>query len=353
MMVNSEMIKLARESRGISQSELCDALQIAQGTISKIENKIIECSDELLDKISTALNYPRSFFFRTEKIFPSSILYYRRKITVARKILSRAEARMNIIRMGAEKLLEQVELPETQLPKWDVGQHGTPELAAKFLRERWRVPKGRIDNLTALLEKNGIVIIHFDFETEKLDGLSYYTEKGQPIVFVNRSLPGDRLRMTIAHELGHLYMHIGQPIELDRDIEKEAFAFASEFLVPLDEFLPEAQFIDLKFLSNQKRYWMVAMSALVMKCKNNNIITDNQAKYLFAQLSAMGYRKSEPAELGVEREKSTIINALIELYRNELGYSTTEIASITHLNEKDFEREFNLEPFGLRVIRRN
>src|SRR5690606_18488416 len=151
--------------RGLSQSELCEKLGIAQGTISKIENKLMDCSGDLLNKISTFLNYPISFFSRTEPIFPSSILYYRRKISVGKKVLSRSEARMNIIRMGVEKLLEQIEIPDNTLPKWDVDKMGGPDLAAKFLRESWRIPKGRIENITRLLEKHGIVVFHFDFET--------------------------------------------------------------------------------------------------------------------------------------------------------------------------------------------
>jgi Zn-dependent peptidase ImmA (M78 family)/DNA-binding XRE family transcriptional regulator len=351
--VNSEMIKLARESRGFSQSELCEELGIAQGTISKIENKLIECSEELLNKLSAFLNYPISFFWRTEPIFPSSILYYRRKITIGKKLLSKSEARMNIIRMGVEKLLEQIEIPDNTLPKWDVEKMGSPDLAAKFLRDLWRLPKGRVENVTKILEKNGIVVFHFDFETDKLDGLSFFTEKAQPIIFVNMRLPGDRLRLTIAHELGHLMMHIGQPITLDRDVETEAFQFGSEFLVPFDELRLEFTMMDLKWLANQKRYWMVSMSSLIYKGKEKKMITDNQAKYLFSQMSALGYRKSEPAELGVEREKPSLINSIIELYKSDLGYSTEEIAASLHISIKDFQSEFNLQPHGLRIIRKN
>lgn len=351
--INSELIKLARESRGLSQSELCDKLNITQGTISKIENKLIECSDDLIEKISAYLNYPESFFRRNSKVFPSSILYYRRKISVGKKVLSKSEARMNIIRMGIEQLLNQVETPENSLGQWDVDSMGSPELAAKFLREKWRIPKGRIGNLTKVLERNGIVVFHFDFETNKLDGLSFITEEGQPIIFVNKNLPGDRLRLTLAHELAHLFMHIGQPIQLDRDIEKEAFSFASEFLVPLVEFRANFSFIDIKFLASQKRYWMVSMFFLVYKSRETKLITENQAKYLFAKMSAMGYRKIEPVELAVEREQPQMIKEIIELYRNELDYSISELASIIHISVKDFESDFNLEPLGLRVLRKN
>jgi Zn-dependent peptidase ImmA (M78 family)/transcriptional regulator with XRE-family HTH domain len=353
MTINSEMIKLARESRGLSQAELCEQLNVAQGTISKIENKLIECSNQLAEQIATKLNYPVSFFSRKEHIFPSSIMYYRRKITLGKKVLNQAEARMNIVRMGIERLLENVELPELSIGRWDVERHGSPTMAARFMRETWRVPKGRIDNLTNLLESKGIVVFHFDFGSEKLDGLSFYAEKGQPIIFVNKTLPGDRLRLTIAHEMGHLYMHIGQQVSLERDIEEEAFEFASEFLVPLNEFNALASTVDLRFLSDQKRYWKVSMSALVFKARKNNLISENQAKYLFQQMSALGYRKSEPPELGVEREQPTLLKSTIDLYKKQLGYSSEQIASIVHLSMKDFDGEFDTQPFGLRLLRRN
>lgn len=347
------MIKLARESRGLSQAELCDKLQVAQGTISKIENKLIDCSADLAELIATTLGYPISFFYRTELIFPASMHYYRRKLTLGKKILNKAEARMNILRMGIERLLTEVEIPEPSFGRWDVEQHGNPTMAARYLRELWRLPKGRIDNITSLLEQKGIIIFHFDFGSERLDGLSFYTEKGHPIIFVNKALPGDRLRLTIAHELGHLYMHIEQRVSLDRNVEDEAYEFASEFLVPLDEFSATATTIDLKFLSNQKRYWKVAMSALVVKARKNNLITENQAKYLYSQLSVLGYRKSEPIELAVEKEQPTLLKSVIELYRKDLGYSSEQLAATVHMSMKDFDLEFDTHPFGLRLLRRS
>ncbi len=351
--INSEMIRLARESRGLSQSELCEKLSIAQGTVSKVENRLIECSEDLGLRVANLLDYPMSFFYRQAAIFPSSILYYRRKITASKKGLSKAEARMNIIRMGIETLLENVEVAEHTLGQWNVETMGTPELAAKFLREKWRVSKGRIENLTALLEKNGIFVFHFDFESEKLEGLSFFTEKSQPIIFVNRTLPGDRLRLTLAHELGHLFMHIGQPMTLERDVEKEAFAFASEFLVPLAEFKTNARYIDLKFLAAQKMYWMVSMSSLVYKASDQGLLSPNQAKYLFSQLSALGYRKAEPSDLNVKREMPTLIKTIVDMHKKDLGFTSEEIAGMLHLSFREFETEFNVEPFGLRVIRRN
>ncbi|MBK7012326.1 MAG: ImmA/IrrE family metallo-endopeptidase [Xanthomonadales bacterium] len=45
------------------------------------------------------------------------------------------------------------------------------------------------------------------------------------MIFINKDVPGDRWRFTLAHELAHLVMHdIPKP-----DMEDEADEFASEF----------------------------------------------------------------------------------------------------------------------------
>ena len=45
-----------------------------------------------------------------------------------------------------------------------------------------------------------------DFGSPRLDGLSQWIDD-HPIMLVNASPPTDRIRWTLAHELGHLVMH--------------------------------------------------------------------------------------------------------------------------------------------------
>ena len=234
------MIKLARESRVISQSELCDKIVVGQGTISKIENNLLPATDEVVEKLSQYLKYPKSFFCQTASIYPASVIYYRRRITVLKGVLYQAEARMNIVRLNMERLLESVELKERNMLSWDIEEHGGIEKAAMILRERWRIPNGRIDNLTKIAEDNGIIIVHFDFGTHKIEGLSMYTNTGHPIVFINNRLTTDKQNLTLAHEIGHLILHFGKSISLERDVEKEAFIFGSNLLFPYYDF--EASF---------------------------------------------------------------------------------------------------------------
>ncbi|UPK67943.1 helix-turn-helix domain-containing protein [Chitinophaga filiformis] len=349
--INPEMIKLARESRGYSQNELCTLLGVAQGTISKIENAVMQPSEEVLSKLAQVLDYPVSFFSQPDYLYAPSYIYYRRRISMSKKSLAISEAKRNIIKLGLEKLLNSVDLPETNLFRWDVEDHGPIEQAAQLLRERWKLPRGKVDNISKVVEDNGIIIVLFDFEGEKVDGISLYTEKNHPVIFVNSTLPGDRFRLTIAHEVGHLILHFGKPIAETRDVEKEAFLFASELLVPTAEFRKDFDHLDFRALTNLKLYWKVSMSSLIYKAKQTGLITENQGKYLFAQLSALGYKTKEPLELNIPRETPTLLKEILQLHKEELGYSDEELSRLVHLNATDFKNYYQTDFQRLRIVR--
>lgn len=80
-----------------------------------------------------------------------------------------------------------------------------------------------------------------------ISGMLYRSE-GRAVVGVNSAEPPTRQRFTIAHEIGHLLLHEGRPLIVDRHVrvdrrdsssstgtkreEVEANAFAAELLMP-------------------------------------------------------------------------------------------------------------------------
>ena len=61
-MINGKSIKLARESRGLSQSKLSELLGVTQATLSRFEKGALTVTPEFVSKIAQALNYPATFF---------------------------------------------------------------------------------------------------------------------------------------------------------------------------------------------------------------------------------------------------------------------------------------------------
>lgn len=342
---NPEMIKLARESRGLTQKDLCEAMGIKQGTVSKIENSLLPFSDEIAERVAKTLNYPTSFFAQKNDTYPLSPSYYRRIVSVPSKALQQVEAKLNVARMCIERLLSSVDCPEANLFSWDVDNSGEPERAAQLLREQWRVPKGPIKKLIQILEDNGIIVVAFEFGVEGVEGFAMRTALNVPIIFFNRHLKGDRRRLTIAHELGHLIMHIRRILPESRDLEDEAFRFATEFLVPESEFSKSFnKKLDLATLANLKRYWHVSMRSLIYKAEKRGLITSNQSRYLWQQMARNNYIKREPEGLDVPIENPTLIREVIEVHEQELGYSLSEIAASVFLTEKEFSVSFLTEP---------
>jgi len=97
-----------------------------------------------------------------------------------------------------------------------------------------------IDNLSRLLEDQGIIISSFDFGTDRVDSRSMLTGDNQPIIFLNRNSLSDRHFFWLAFELVHLIMLIFCTVAHDRDINHpEANLLAAEFLMPAKDILPD------------------------------------------------------------------------------------------------------------------
>lgn len=346
MEINREIIKLARESRGLSQKDLSLKLGIKQGTLSKIENEFLSVDEDLVDKFVQVLDYPISFFYQKRDVHLVAG-HYRKKITLPLKEVRMQQSKMTILEWHLEKLIGSVELPEANLPKWNCDYDGGADMCANYIREYWKISRGRIDNITKLIEDNGIVVIPMDLG--KLDGLSVFSESGVPVIFVNKFMSGDRHRFNLAHELGHLIMHFAQKIDETRDIESEAHLFASEFLIPSKEIRPHLVRINIEKLAELKSYWKVSMQAILVKSyKQLSALTQNQYHYLWKQMSSLGYRRKEPIHIPVE--KAHLIKEIIDLHLEELEYSKAELTALLNITEKEFDKLYLNNENNLRIL---
>lgn len=94
----------------------------------------------------------------------------------------------------------------------------------------------------------GAVVSYQPFDSDDISGLLYRTEGAAPVIGVNSTNAKVRQRFTIAHELGHLHLHAGHSLILERQMhvnfrdatsattsnkeEAEANQFAAELLMP-------------------------------------------------------------------------------------------------------------------------
>ena len=233
-MTNGRCIKLARESRGLSQSKLAELLGITQATLSRIEKDVIAVTPNSIIKIARVLNYPESFFEKEIRIAGESTLFYRKRASMTVGDLSVLESKISILSKSIDELMESIDIPELRIPSVEPTIENSPKEIAYKIRNYLGVPSGPIDNIVSLLEKNGVIVMFLDVnDMEKFDGLTTFTMKA-PVIWINRNIPNDRKRFSLAHELGHLVMHLrSEDLEKsEKQKELEANEFAGEFLMP-------------------------------------------------------------------------------------------------------------------------
>lgn len=330
--VNHNMLILARLIRGLSQSEIADRLGMSQPQVSKVEQRLITVSHEIAECYGKKLSFPVEFFYQHGEIFPSYISLFRKKQSLGKGETDQINALLNIQYLNLCKLLEQVEV-DVDVPFMDLESYISPSDVARALRLYWKIPNGPINNLTTILERAGIFVLYLDVATNKFDGIRFVADQNLPIIAVNKNVPPDRFRFTLAHELGHLIMHrVVTPTADD-----EASLFASEFLTPSDQ-ITFPKRIGLEHLADLKRYWKVSMASLAYKAKQNGAITQRQYQYLFTQLSQLGYRLREPVELDPPQEIPSLISRIMRIHLEQLNFSKQDLMSLFTLSENDFQQ---------------
>lgn len=338
--INNSILALARESRGLTQSELVKHVpNLNQGNYSKMEKGMLKIPVETLNNIARILNYPISFFYKKSVNTPISSFYYRKRVTIPKKQLMVLEAQLNIARMLVDELLESIDIPNFVLPRFKISDAFTASQAAVTVRDFLKLPVGPIKNLVKVLEAAGVIVYFIDTDVEKFDGITLVTDKGYPIIFINSALSNDRKRFTIAHELCHLIAHIPfSPLPHYQDEEAEANEFAGEFLMPYLEC--RFDLLDLRYsqLSMLKSYWKISKAAIIRRAKDIDAITNEKYQYLFIELSRSGERKKERDNVDID--DPTILNKILDVYKNELGYTKKDILTTLSISHSDYKHYF-------------
>ena len=334
--MNTKMLLLARESRGYTQQELADKIGLSATTVSKMEAHELNVLPETLRLIAEVTNYPASFFSQEGEVVPENVAY-RKRATVAQKFLTSVTSGVNIVRLNAQYLTRALKIPVPELPTLSVTDEATPAILAKKLWKLWDIQPPTIENLTSLIESKGIAIASFDFGTERVDSRSIFTDDRYPIIVLNSTMLGDRLRFSLAYELGHLLMHTSNDGAWDRDVSHEANLFAAELLMPESEIRKDfSDGVTLPLLANLKRKWKVSMISLLYRADDLGFITPNQKRYLLNQFNTMGIRRREPVELDVAKEVPTLINNWLTEYQTQNDLNPETLAESLHLSMADF-----------------
>ena len=341
MSFNPDMLILAREMRRLTQARLAALSETSQGAISKAENRQTSPSDDALDAWARALSVPRSFFERDAHVSTVPATFFRKRASLAATDAKQIVATIAVRTWQIEKLASSVEMPDPDVSSLAPGDTLSAAQIARELRSAWSLPPGPIENLTGALEAAGILVFLVPgLNSPRFDGLSVWRHRAgsAPIMFLNGAVPMDRLRFTMAHELGHIVMHHHQPLP-PLSCEDEADEFAAEFLMPASDIGPHLSGLTIGKLAQLKMHWRVSMQALLVRANSLRRISDTQSKRLWRRMSALGYRREEPVTL--PPEEPGLLQELIRVHREDLGYSHEELAQVVGMLPQEFRQAYS------------
>lgn len=346
-------IRQARLIAGLSQKELAEA--VTQGGLA--------ISPAAISGYETGKSHPPiDFMLNSAQVLGVrvSYLFHQPETTVDwtafRRRSSLGKKGQEAIKAYALDIAElQIELKSALYPSLprrlprEVAVNGLEDAEgiADQVRNDWDVGDRPLDNLVQTAEDRGVIVVAWKGD-EEFDGLSGWCGE-HPVAVINQKKPADRIRFTLAHEIGHLVMENANP---DDDEEQFAHRFAAALLVPADHAIHELGasreslgWEELKYL---KRKYGISMAAWIRRAKDLEIISEECYTELMIDLSSRRWRKSEPGSyLGDEepillRQMATramaegvISPARINTVYPEAVYSSEELAKDYHLNVYD------------------
>lgn len=306
-------LQAARLSRGMSLSTLSKQSGVSTTTLSRLENGRREATGAESESIARALDIPLAALFRrllSDRLGLSG--FYHRKLSRAgAKAVNQIENQCLLDVVAIRELVGMVDLPcPDSVPTIQLDEvKGDPEKAANMLRMKWGIPRGPIANIFETVERAGCIVIHFDFGIPEMDAMYQKAPGVQPIFWVNSRKPLERVRFSVAHELGHLVLHEEEPVD-DGLAERQADAFAAAFLMPRADFRGECPaYVGIPQLVEMKRRWRCSMSAIVRRARDVGRVNERQYKNAMIRMSKEGWGKNEPYPISGE-SPSLLANAV-------------------------------------------
>lgn len=367
-MFNGDRLKFARTYRGISAQELAEKIEVSRQSINQFENYSIDSdknskpSIENIENIAQELKFPVEFFFQKEKEnIKIENTYFRALLSSKKKEKQSQINKAVLITVIYDILQEYLEFPDINIPVVQKENLSDQDIsnAARELRNLWNIGNKPIKDIIFLMENNGLVVTALPTNTEEIDAFTQYikieNKEYMCVVLENEKKSACRRQFSAAHELGHIILHANKinmnEIERSefREIERQANLFASELLLPEEEFKKDLIMpTSLKSYEILKGKWHVSILAMMMRACNLNIITQNQFQYLMKQYTIKNYRKHEPLDNIIEIPQPQTLKRAIEILLTNNIFTPDEFLDELKKREwavdyRDVEELLNLE----------
>lgn len=344
-----QRLRDARVASGKTIKEVAEDLKISAQALSMFELGRCNPSAELFFKLKNMYGLPMSYYNKPyNNSINRSTVYFRSFSAASKRKRDIAEKKAEFISQETVGFMEgKIKFPPVDPLFYKIKQSISiekkrdPEVWAKVIRREWGLQNLPISNLIRELERRGVIVIVISID-DMVDGFSYW-ENNRPFIFVNKHNTAVRLRMSIAHELCHLFFHEGEDAAaLHKEKENEAKLFASAFLLPANAFADDVYTTSLEQLLYLKSKWLVSVAAMIMRCSQLDLISEERYIYLQKQLSRKHWRKIEPYDEEIEQEMPILLKQAMELLVNKNIISKVDLINQIALDSNFLEESCSL-----------
>ncbi len=345
----------ARAARGLTGVTLADLSGVTPSTISQYEHDAAKPTSEMHEKLATVLNMPKSFFLQAPAPYEKSRFFYRSMSAATKLARARAESRFDWLRDIVTYFESYFDLPPVNLPKLDAPtdfqmiSEDHLEAAAAECRRYWSLHGGPAPNLVRLLEKNGFIVSRFRLDADTLDAFSENESTCRPFIILGADKGSSvRSRSDAIHEVAHcvLHTHVKQRSLLSTKehalLERQAYHFASAFLMPADDFSRDLVAPTLDGFLALKEKWGVSVAAMIKRCSQLKLMTEQQEERLWINLGRRGWRRQEPWDDKLPVEQPKLLRQCFEMMINSGYKSRSQLVQEIGLNPRDIEALANL-----------
>jgi Zn-dependent peptidase ImmA (M78 family)/transcriptional regulator with XRE-family HTH domain len=309
-------LKLARQLAGLRKVDLAARIEKTPTAVAAYESGRTRPASRTVAELCVALGVEPSFFLATPAtmLAPSIVPHFRSLRSTTQLVRDQATAYGRVVHDVVQVLEHHVEMPARDVPTHVVPADdeltAEPILAAREVRQAWGVEKGPISHLLRLAENHGVIAVFSPPQSATVDAYSFDTPS-RPIVLLN-PLKNDfyRQRFDLAHEIGHLVMHVD--VEPGGRVpEAQAHRFAAELLMPAEEIMDQLprslswpQFLSLK------EYWGVSLQALLHRARELGVLREVTYRNAMMRMSKEGWRRQEPGRQPVIEQPSLLPRSL-------------------------------------------
>ena len=306
-MLIAQRLRQVRQARGLSLEKLAETMGgiISKQALSKYEKGKAQPSPEVLTRLAAALGVKVAYLCSQSSVRIVMVAYRKRA-----KLSKRQQEHLeSLVRQHLEDRIwlqeqigftEKANLPVQSMP---VRCPEDTEQRALNLRKMWNLGLDPIPNLVGVLEDRLVHVIQIDAE-EDFDGMSAVAYRGRCLagaaVVTRRNLPGERQRLNIAHELGHLVLQPGAGI----DEEKAAFRFGAAFLAPAPTLRravgEHRRYISKEELLLLKKCFGISIQALLYRLQQLQIISQSYYQKWCKYINSLQWKRQEPEQMPPE-----------------------------------------------------